>query len=296
MDHQDPHPHGDVSRARVVWMVGGNVRGTLEGWGCYIRPARGGESSVHLRGAYRSRSIGHTIVAPGVDREHLAFAGCTRSYPLRRRHERERNIRRDSEVCCWEKRTKMGTHERRRPVIVSTVHPCCGSSRKRRERRSPTSRQRIWTCLRYRRELSLSDGKEWGGNVHIIDRQIDRSRVAGPCELVFAEGRALCLMVVTLAGVRAARCRQIRRFPVFLSGGAWCRLLGFSSDKTSFSHSLYLRLALASAIHISASFALSLYSAPSHRTSFYFCSRALVSRTLIWCNHSLRIWYYSFTA
>lgn len=33
----------------------GIFRGRLEGWGCYIRPAQGGESSVRPREAYRSR-------------------------------------------------------------------------------------------------------------------------------------------------------------------------------------------------------------------------------------------------
>lgn len=71
------------------------------------------------------------------------------------------------------------------------------------------------------------------------DRSNERTngapRSCGPCKLVFAESSALCLRVVTLAGVRAARCRtRITRFPVFLSGGAWCRL-GFLSDtKLSF--------------------------------------------------------------
>jgi len=77
MDHQDPTSPRRRLTHRGCLVGGGNVRGTLEGWGCYIRPARGGESSVHPRGAYRSRSIGHRIVAPGVDREHLALAGCT---------------------------------------------------------------------------------------------------------------------------------------------------------------------------------------------------------------------------
>lgn len=66
-----------VSRVQGLQQRWGTVRGTLEGWGCYIRPARGGESSVRPTGAYRSRRIRRTIVAPGDDGAHLAFAGCT---------------------------------------------------------------------------------------------------------------------------------------------------------------------------------------------------------------------------
>lgn len=52
------HPHVDgVYRAGVASMVG-IFRGRLEGWGCYIRPARGGESSVRPREAYRLRRCG----------------------------------------------------------------------------------------------------------------------------------------------------------------------------------------------------------------------------------------------
>lgn len=87
-----------TSRAQGLPRRWGNVRGMLEGWGCYIRPARGGESSVHPREAYRSRSIGHTIVAPGVDGAHLAFAGCTRSYLNVAGTNGERNVRRET----WE--------------------------------------------------------------------------------------------------------------------------------------------------------------------------------------------------
>lgn len=97
-------PPGSTSPRRRLARRGclerwGNVRGTLEGWGCYIRPARGGESSVHPRGAYRSRSIGHTIVAPGVDGAHLAFAGCTRSYLTSPARNGKGTVRRDSEMC-----------------------------------------------------------------------------------------------------------------------------------------------------------------------------------------------------
>lgn len=49
------HPHvAPVFRAGVT-RVEGIFRGRLEGWGCYIRPAQGGESSVRPREAYRSR-------------------------------------------------------------------------------------------------------------------------------------------------------------------------------------------------------------------------------------------------
>lgn len=49
MDHQDPHPHGDVSRAGVAWTVGerqGNVRGVGV---LYQAGARGGELSSSKR-------------------------------------------------------------------------------------------------------------------------------------------------------------------------------------------------------------------------------------------------------
>lgn len=105
-----------------------------------------------------------------------------------------------------------------------------------------TGGQRTWTCLRYRGELSLSEGEKRGGNVRIIDLPIDRTN-GGPRhwtpQISARRGsRALCLRIV-LAGVRAARCRRVTRFPVFLSGGAWCRL-GFSSDKKLLSLSLSL--------------------------------------------------------
>lgn len=49
------HPHGAAVFRAGVAAVEGMLRGRFEGWGCYIRPARGGESSVRPREAYRSR-------------------------------------------------------------------------------------------------------------------------------------------------------------------------------------------------------------------------------------------------
>lgn len=112
-----------TSRAQGLPGRWGNVRGMLEGWGCYIRPARGGESSVHPRGAYRSRSIGHTIVAPGVDGAHLAFARMHTQLSYVADTNGERNVRRDSEVCRREKRT-YDRNQTKRPVIVSTSLLC----------------------------------------------------------------------------------------------------------------------------------------------------------------------------
>lgn len=176
----------------------------------------------------------------------------------------------------------MGTRTTGRPVIVSTVHPCCDNSGKGEngDLHPTDSGHGRASVIVANRVLFRGEG-----SVRIIDRPIDRTnertngapRSCGPCKLVFAEGSALCLRVVTLAGVRAARCRtRITRFPVFLSGGAWCRL-GFLSDtKLSFfplflfSASLFcLRLTL-TAIFIS--FAPPLcFPVPSHLS--LFCSR-----------------------
>lgn len=134
----------------------------------------------------------------------------------------------------------MGTRTTGRLVIVSTVHPCCGNSRKGENGDlHPADNGHGRASVIVANRVPFREEKERGGSVRIIDRPIDRTngapRSCGPCKLVFDEGRALCLRVVTLAGVRAARCRtRITRFPVFLSGGAWCRL-GFLSDtKLSF--------------------------------------------------------------
>lgn len=48
-------PTPPLSFVQGLFPVEGMPRGRLEGWGCYIRPARGGESSVRPREAYRSR-------------------------------------------------------------------------------------------------------------------------------------------------------------------------------------------------------------------------------------------------
>lgn len=103
VDHHRIHIPTTLSRAQRPPRWWGNVRGTLEGWGCYIRPARGGESSVRPRGAYRLHCDGwHTIVR-SYSAANRRSASCTRgmhttqlSLPLPRRAGKALE---DSDVC-----------------------------------------------------------------------------------------------------------------------------------------------------------------------------------------------------
>lgn len=251
-------PPGSTSPRRRLARRGlperwGNVRGMLEGWGCYIRPARGGESSVHPRGAYRSRSIGRTIVAPGVDPSASRIRGTHTQLSYVAGTNGERNVRRDSEVCLAEREEdyddENGEIWYNRKYILAVI-----TREKRRERRSPSTDNghgRVPPLSS--RIVPFRGEKRTRRKRASIDRSIEQAepRRCGPYKLVFADGRALCLRVVTLAGVRAARCR-ITRFPVFLSGGAWCRLgffvrYLFSLSLFSISISLFVSASLSSA-------------------------------------------------
>lgn len=143
-----------LSRAQRPPRWWGNVRGTLEGWGCYIRPARGGESSVRPRGAYRLHCIGWHDRAM-YSAANRRSASCTRgmhttqlSLPLPRRAGKALE---DSGMCCCVKTTtwKLRT--------VSSVHLSLLVDRERM-RKGETE---IWR-LRERADLSLpvDDGSQ----------------------------------------------------------------------------------------------------------------------------------------
>lgn len=131
---------------------------------------------------------------------------------------------------CESSREKRENEAGEDPVIVSTVQYllCDSSGKGERERESGESPPAD------NEPMSLSEGEGTGrrGRAYYRSaRSIERAEPLDRANLVFAEGRALCLRVVTLAGVRAARCQRIIRFPVFLSGGAWCRLQFLSDIK-----------------------------------------------------------------
>lgn len=87
-----------TSRVQGLLRQWGTVRGMLEGWGGYIRPARGGESSVRPTGAYRLRRIEHVVFAhghPAIEERILRSRNAhTPSPPLATRHS-EGNMKRE---------------------------------------------------------------------------------------------------------------------------------------------------------------------------------------------------------
>ncbi|XP_032688299.1 uncharacterized protein LOC116852245 [Odontomachus brunneus] len=85
-----------TSRAQGLLRQWGTVRGMLEGWGGYIRPTRGGESSVRPTGAYRLRRIEHVVLHTGIRRRRSAScaprAALARRLPSRHRQRNKESL------------------------------------------------------------------------------------------------------------------------------------------------------------------------------------------------------------